>query len=33
MPTVSETFALADAADVHRAVESGRGAGKVVLLL
>lgn len=32
LPTVSETFALADAADAHRSVESGHGTGKVVLL-
>ncbi|UQN30901.1 NADP-dependent oxidoreductase [Brachybacterium kimchii] len=32
VPTVSETFALADVADAHRAVESGHSTGKVVLL-
>ncbi|WP_269471655.1 zinc-binding dehydrogenase [Actinomyces viscosus] len=32
MLPVSESFALADAAGAHRTVESGHGAGKVVLL-
>lgn len=31
-PTVTATFALADAADAHRAVEAGHNTGKVVLL-
>ncbi|MFV0460618.1 MAG: NADP-dependent oxidoreductase [Actinomycetales bacterium] len=32
VPTISESFALAEAADAHRAVESGHSTGKVVLL-
>ncbi|MCA1188498.1 NADP-dependent oxidoreductase [Saccharopolyspora sp. 6T] len=32
VPTVSAAFALAEAADAHRAVESGHSTGKVVLL-
>lgn len=31
VPTVSEVFPLADAADAHRAVESGHSTGKVIL--
>ncbi|MBM7368397.1 NADP-dependent oxidoreductase [Gordonia hydrophobica] len=31
VPTVSEVFDLADAADAHRAIESGHSTGKIVL--